>query len=95
LEDIQKENENKVRFTFFDGKANPAIKSQIVTNMINDNYELLLIGMVDKREPTMIEDFIYKAKQKNIPLIFYNITPDKLDVIKAYSKSLIINVDSV
>jgi methyl-galactoside transport system substrate-binding protein len=95
LEDIQKENEDKIEFTFFDGMGNPAVESEIMNNMIENKYDLIIAGIVDKREPELIEDFIYKARQNNIPLIFYNITPTKLDAIKGYTKSLIINTDSV
>ncbi len=94
FEDIQKENEDKVEFTFFDGQSNPAIESEILNNMIQNNYNLILASVVDKNEQEIIEGFVDKAKQKGIPLVFFNIKPAKLDVIKESSKSLIVNPDA-
>lgn len=95
LEDIQKENENKIKFTFFDGKANPAIESEIVNNMLKSNYDLLVLGIVDEDQPKLTEEFVYKAKQKNTPLIFLNLNPAISNTIKSYPKSIAINNDSV
>jgi methyl-galactoside transport system substrate-binding protein len=93
LQDIQKENENKVEFIFFDGKSNPSVETASLNNMINDNYDFILASLVDEKEGEIIENIVYKAKQKSIPIIFFNINPVKLDVIKSYNKALIINVD--
>jgi len=95
LEDIQKENENKIEFTFFDGKANPAIESEIVNNMLQNTYDLLVLDIVEEKEPKLTEEFIYRARQKNIPLIFFNINPAISNVIKSYPKAIAINTDSV
>ncbi|MFT8352447.1 galactose ABC transporter substrate-binding protein [Clostridium saccharoperbutylacetonicum] len=95
LEDIQKEKQNQIQFTFFNGESNPAIQSVIVNNMLQNNYDLLLISTVDKKEPEMIGDFVDKAKQKSIPLIFFNLRPDNLDIIKKYQKAIAINTDSM
>lgn len=94
LEDIQKENPNKVEFTVFNGESNPDIETANLNYMIQNNYDIILASFVDKRGPEIIQEFVYKAKQKNIPIIFFNISPAKLDIIKEYSKSLIINNDS-
>jgi methyl-galactoside transport system substrate-binding protein len=94
LEDIQKENENKVEFAIFNAKGNPSMENQILNTMLDDDYDLILANIVGKRAPELIEDSINEAKQKNVPIIFFNTTPAKLDVIKGYSKSLIINDDS-
>lgn len=93
MQDIQKANEGKVEFTFFDGKSNPSTEIASLNNMISNGYDIILASLVDKKGSDIIEDFVYKAKQKNIPIIFFNINPDKLDIIKGYQKSLIINVD--
>lgn len=94
LEDIQKENQGKVEFIFFDGKSNSAIQSETVNNMIVNNYDLIVLGVLDEKEPKLTDDFIYKARQKNIPLIFFNLNPAISNVIKSYPKSIAINTDS-
>lgn len=94
LEDIQKENENKIEFTFFDGKANSAIESEIVNNMLLSNYDLLVLGVVEEDQSKLTEEFVYNAKQKNIPLIFFNLNPAVSNTLKTYSKAIAINTDS-
>jgi methyl-galactoside transport system substrate-binding protein len=94
LMDIQKENENKVEFTLFNANSNPAIESKLLNDMLDDDYDLLLVNISGKIVPELIENSVEKARQQGIPLIFFDINPVKLDVIKKYSKSLIINNDS-
>jgi len=93
LEEIQKENPNKVQFTFFNGESNPDIETANLNYMIQNNYDIILASFMDNRGPEIIQEFVYKAKEKDIPIIFFNISPTKLDIIKEYSKSLIINND--
>ncbi|MDR3598145.1 galactose ABC transporter substrate-binding protein [Clostridium sp.] len=94
LEDIQKENENKVEFAIFNAKGNPAIESQILTTMFNNNYNLILANIAGEITPELIENSINNSKQKNIPMVLFNTTPAKLDLVKGYSKSLFVNDDS-
>ena len=41
LEDIQKENENKVEFTFFDSKGNQVIQNENIDKALNKDFDLL------------------------------------------------------
>lgn len=95
LEDIEKENLNKVHFTFFDGSGNFAVENSIINEMIEDDYDLIVAAIVDKKSIQSMDEFVYKASQKNVPIIFVNTTPTNLNPIKGYSKSIIINTDSV
>jgi methyl-galactoside transport system substrate-binding protein len=72
LEDIQKKNEDKVRFTFFDGKDNIAIQNETLNNLLNNNFDLFIVQLVDTKENT-VKDVIDKVKLKDIPLILTNI----------------------
>lgn len=92
LEDIQKQNEGKVKFTFFDGENNLAVQNEIINNLLQDNYDLLLINFVDKKNG-IIDNIINKIKQRNIPLILFNTTLPNTNAIKSYKKSIIINTD--
>lgn len=94
LEDIQKENENKIKFTLFNGEGSLIKQSELLDKMLKDNYDLILANIADKMKPEQIDDLVYKSRQKNIPLIFFNVTPTNLNTIKSYHKSLIINNDS-
>jgi methyl-galactoside transport system substrate-binding protein len=94
LEDIQKKNEDKVRFTFFDGKDNVAIQSEILDNLLNeDNFDLFIIQLADVKE-NIVEDVINKIKPKNIPVILSNIAPSVANKLsKDYSKAVFLTED--
>lgn len=94
LKDIQRENENRVEFDIFDAKSNPAIESEILNSMFNANYNFIIANIEGKTLPNIIEDSIKMSKQKNIPIIFFNVTPVKTELIKSYSKAIIVNTDS-
>lgn len=96
LDEIEKENKDKVQFTYFDTKGNPAIEGELLNNIFQDNYDLILANIADVGEPKVVNESINKARQKNIPIIFVNATPmgKQIDAIKGYSKSLVIKIDS-
>ena len=93
LENIQKENENKIEFTFFDGKANPAIEYQIIDNIIQDNFDLLIVNMLKKTKDEL-NDIISKVKTKNIPIIFFNAPVPDTNIINVYPKAALMSIDS-
>lgn len=72
LENIEKENPDKVRFSFYDAKDNQSIQNEALGNLISNNIDLLLVNLVDTRKNTVL-DIINRVKAKNIPLIFFNI----------------------
>lgn len=89
LEKLQKENESKVQFTFFDGKANIAVQDSIISELAINNYDLLLLNLTQKR-PGQIDDIIYKVTQKNIPFILFNSNIDNVNILKNYPKGVFI-----
>ncbi|EHI99200.1 D-galactose-binding periplasmic protein precursor [Clostridium sp. DL-VIII] len=93
LENIQKNN-NKVHFTFFDGKNNISLQYETFDSVLNDNYNLFILNLADVREDT-VKNFISKAKLKNTPLILLEIDPllaSKLS--KDYNKAAFVTLDS-
>lgn len=89
LENIEKENESKVQFTFFDAKTNPAIQDQIINELTTNNYDLLILNLTQKRTG-QIDDILYKVKQKNTPLVLFNSTIDNINILKNYPKVVLI-----
>lgn len=87
-------NNNEIELTVFNANSNPAVESELLTNMLNEDYDLLLINIVGRIVPDLIENSVKEAKRHNIPIIFFGVTPSKLDVIQSYPKALIINHDS-
>jgi methyl-galactoside transport system substrate-binding protein len=83
LEDIQKQNEGKVKLNFYDSKGNQAIQDEILANLSRHNQDILLVNLVDiTTAPKVIERF----SQKRMPIIFFNREPVSLAPLygKAY-----------
>ena len=82
LEDIQKENENKVQFTFFDAKGNQVSQNESIEKALNKDFDLFVVNPVSTNI-NKFEDTLNKIMQKNIPLIlYYAKTPSIVNFIK-------------
>jgi len=72
LENIEKANPDKVKFSFFDAKDNQAVQNADIDTLLQNNIDLLLVNLVETNTNT-VSDIINKVTSKNIPLIFFNI----------------------
>ena len=82
LEDIQKENENKVQFTFFDAKGNQVYQNESIEQVLYKDFNLFVINPVST-DINKFENTLNKLLQKNIPLIlYYAKTPSIVNYIK-------------
>ncbi|AWK50185.1 galactose ABC transporter substrate-binding protein [Clostridium beijerinckii] len=94
LDNIQKENESTVKFTYFDGMDNEAIKDVALDSMFKDNFDLLLIDLVNEDENEVL-DIVTRAKQRNIPLILFNFELSTIpEGVTYYDKVIFIATDS-
>lgn len=84
LEEIQRQNEGKVEFEFFDGKGNQAIQNEFIDEIVSRKVDILLVNLVDTKST---QDVIDKLRSKNIPIIFFNREPVPIESIKSYDKS--------
>lgn len=94
LEDIQRKNEGKVEFSFFDGKGNQVIQNESIDNARDKNFDLFIVNLVDTKVGA-IEDVLNKIEKKNIPLILDG-TPSKdiINFIKSYKRTIFIGTDT-
>lgn len=90
LESIQKENQGRVEFTFYDGKSNQAIQNESIDKVLNEGADLILLNIVNRKDSRTI---INRIKETNIPVIMFNREPLTPDVIQSYSKALYIGTD--
>ena len=73
LEEIQKENEGKVEFTFYDGKNDQSIQNESLDTLLEKNdVDLLLLNLVETNSTRLV---INKIKENNIPVILFNREP--------------------
>lgn len=93
LEEIENKNVNNVKFTFYDGNRNQDVQNKLIDSVTNDNYNLLLVNLVSL-DPNTIKSVIDKVKQKNIPVIFFNVVPFQTEPIKSYNKAVVISTNA-
>lgn len=89
FEEIQKKNEGKVIFTFYDCKGSPSIQNQYIDSILkNDMADLILLNLVDASVyPAPSQAIINKIKEKNIPVVLFNREPLSMDTVKSYNKA--------
>ena len=94
LEDIQRENIDKVQFTFYDANDNQSIQETTINNLIQGgNVDFLLVNLVNKGVDS-VRNIINKATQYEIPVIFFSsVQPDTIDIIKSYKKAFVVSRD--
>ena len=91
LKDIQKENEGKVEFTFYDGKTNQVIQNESIYKVLKEGVDLILLNIVNREDSRAVIDII---KETNTPVIMFNREPLTPNIIQSYSKALYIGTDA-
>lgn len=92
LEEIQRENEEKVEFTFYDGKNNQSVQDEDMNEIVRrGDSDLILLNLVDTKKT---REAINKFKEKNIPMVLFNREPIDIDAIRSYNKSYFVGTDA-
>src|SRR5689334_7119999 len=60
LENIQKENPDKIEYTFFDGKGNPDVQAQIMNDLIENTFDLFVFNVGQKSKEVM-DNIFFKS----------------------------------
>ncbi|MBD7912218.1 galactose ABC transporter substrate-binding protein [Clostridium cibarium] len=90
LEDIQKENNNKVEYVFYDSKSDESIQNQNIDKVLNEGTDLILLNLVNRNNAQAI---INKIKDTNIPVLLFNREPTTPVPMQSYNRSLFIGTD--
>ncbi len=94
FEDFQKENSDKVKFTFYDGENNIAIQEQTIASVIQNGVDLIMANLADVNERS-VENVISRVKQKNVPIVILDVNPQIVSkVSKEYNKAAYILANS-
>ena len=95
LENIQKENKGKVKFSFYDSKNDKSIQNKNINELLQSGrVDVLVLSLVDLvNDP---KEIINKIKEKNIPVIFASKRILKVDenIVKSYDKAYYVLPDS-
>ncbi|MBW6410125.1 galactose ABC transporter substrate-binding protein [Clostridium weizhouense] len=93
LERIEKENKDKVKFTFFDAKYNQSIQNENIEKAITEEYDLFIINLITNNLSD-VENTLIKIMKNNIPLIL-SPGPSKeiINFLKPYKRFVIVGAD--
>lgn len=91
LEEIQKENKDKVEFTFYDGKGDQATQNDSIDTLLQKDVDLLLVNLVDTGAAQTVVD---KIKKSDVPVVLFNREPSTTDAIKSYEKSVFVGTNA-
>lgn len=93
LEQIEKENQKEVAFTFFDAKDNQSVQNESIEKALTEDFDLFIISIITPNLKD-IEVTLSKIWRKNIPIIL-NPDPaqDIINALKHYPKLVVIGAD--
>ena len=92
FEEIQKNNEGKIQFTFYDGKNDQGIQNQTIdTLMENKSVDLLLLNIVDVKSGYEV---INRIKGYNIPVVLFNREPLNISAVQSYTKAYFVGTNA-
>jgi len=92
LEEIQRENQGKVEFTFFDGKEDQAIQNESIDELIQKkDVDLFLLNLVDTRST---QEVINKIKENNIPVVLFNREPVDIEAVRSYKNAYFVGTNA-
>lgn len=93
LELIEKENENKVEFTFYDAKDNQTVQNESIEKALTEKFDLFIVSVITPNLKE-IESTLLKIMRKNIPLILNPDPPmDIINFVKPFNRFVVIGAD--
>lgn len=92
LEEIQKNNQGKIEFTFYDGKNDQRIQNETIDTIIeNNSAELLLLNIVDTKNSYEV---INRIKDFDIPVVLFNREPLDINSVESYNKACFVGTNA-
>ena len=92
LEEIQKENEGNVQFTFYDGNNDQSIQNESLDKLLEQkDVDLFLLNLVDTKST---KEAINKIKENNTPVLLFNREPVDIEAVKSYKKAYFLGTDA-
>lgn len=91
FENIQKNNEGKVVFTFYNANFNESTQNVDIDAKLKEGVDLILLDIANIN---YLREVIGKIAQYNVPVIVFNREPSTVDAIKSYKRALLVGTDS-
>ena len=86
-------NDKGVKFTNYDANSNQTTQSEQVQTALAKGSSMLVVNLVETGSNDLAANIVNLAKEKNIPVIFFNRSVDE-SVVRSYDKCVFIGTDS-
>lgn len=84
--------DENIKFQNYDANSNQTTQTEQVQTAIAKGSSILIVNIVDTGSDDAAQHIVNLAKEKNIPVIFFNRSVNE-EVIKSYDKSLMVGTD--
>lgn len=91
FEEIQKKNEDKVKFSFYDSKGSQFIQDKTIDELLQrGDTDVIFLDIVNEKN---YQEAIDKIKEKNIPVVLFHREPFNMDPVRSYSKAFFVGTN--
>lgn len=91
LSKIEKEQDGKVEFTFYDGKGDQPTQNDAIDTALNKDIDVLMVNLVDTGAAKTV---LQKIEDKDKPVVFFNREPMDQTIIKEYDKAIFVGTNA-
>lgn len=84
--------ENNVKFNSYDANSNQSTQTEQVDIALSKGASLLVVNIVDTGSNDAAQNIVNKAKERSVPVIFFNRSVDK-SVVDSYDKCVFVGTD--
>lgn len=92
FEEIQRNNQGKIEFTFYDGMNDQSIQNRDINSALQKrDTSLILLNIVDVANSKVV---INRIKEKGIPVILFNREPLNMEDVKSYNKAFFVGTNA-
>lgn len=86
-------NKKGIKFTNYDANSNQTTQTEQVQTALAKGASMLIVNLVETGSTDLAESIVKLAKEKNIPVIFFNRSVEEA-VVKSYDKCVFVGTDS-
>lgn len=92
FEEIQRNNQGKVEFTFYDGMNDQSVQNRDINTVLNRrDTNLILLNIIDTNNSKVVID---RIKETGIPVILFNREPINIEDVKSYDKAFFVGTNA-
>ncbi len=85
-------NSNGVKYNDYDANSNQSTQTEQIDIALSKGASMLIVNIVDTGSNDAAQNIVNKAKERNVPVIFFNRSVDE-SVVSSYDKCVFVGTD--